>query len=116
VVRKYLPALLLLLTTHGVMAQGYCAAPAPPPPLNGAEASAEQLREAIANARNFIGQANLYENCLRDELKAAQDRDAANTELDKDTAVRIATNRRLKDKVSSDAASAMDAYKKAHAD
>ena len=107
---------MLLLAPHGVLAQGLCVAPAPPLPLNGAEASAEQLREAIANARNFIGQANLYENCLLDELKAAQDRDAQSSDLDKDTAVRIAANRRLKDKVSSDAVSAMDAYKKAHAD
>jgi hypothetical protein len=34
--------------------------------------------------------------------------------VDRQTEVRIAANRRLKDKVSSDAASALEAYKKAH--
>jgi hypothetical protein len=125
VLRRYLPALILLplpllLSPQGVLAQGLCAAPVPPRPVNGAEASPEQLRRAVANARNFIGQANLYENCLREELKAAQARVAAGAAaeqgIEKDTALRIAANRRLKDKVSSQAAVAMDAYKKAHAD
>ena len=118
-VRKFLPALMLLLTPQHVLAQATCIAPVPPPPLKGAEASPEQLRATIAQARDFIGRANLYENCLRQELQAAQDRAAADgsamdTAVDRQTEIRIAANRRLKDKVSSDAASALDAYKKAH--
>jgi hypothetical protein len=118
---KYLlPALIVLLSPQGVLAQGFCAAPVAPQPVNGAEATPEQLRQAVADARNFIGQANLYENCLREQLQAARARAAAGAgpeqDLEKDTALRIAANRRLKDKVSSQAAGAMDAYKKAHAD
>ena len=100
-------------------AQSLCTPPVPPPPLNGAQATAEQLRAAIARARNFIGQANLYENCLKDELHMAQardDRDSATAQMDHQAEVRLAANRKLKDKVSSDAAVAMEAYKKAHAD
>ena len=118
---KYLlPALIVLLSPQGVLAQGFCAAPVAPQPVNGAEATPEQLRQAVADARNFIGQANLYENCLREQLQAARARAAAGAgpeqDLEKDTALRIAANRRLKDKGSSQAAGAMDAYKKAHAD
>jgi hypothetical protein len=120
VVRKFLPALILLLTPHHALAQGNCTAPVPPPPVDGADATPEQLRAAIAHAREFIGQANLYENCLRQELDAAKARDgdgqAVNAAFDRETKVRIAVNRRLKDKVSSEAASAIDAYKKAHPD
>lgn len=114
-VRRYLPGLVLLFTAHGALAQGVCTAPVPPPPLNGAEASPDQLRAAIASARDFIGQANLYESCLQDQLRAAQMRgDSADPGTDKDTENLIAANRKLKDKVSSDAATALDAYKKAH--
>lgn len=119
VVRKFLPALILLLAPQSVLAQGFCTAPVPPPPLDGAAATPEQLRAAIARAREFIGQANLYENCLTDEIKAAQARaatggSATDLAMDKDAQDRIAANRRLKDRISSEAASAMDAYKKAH--
>lgn len=102
-------------------AQSLCTAPVPPPPLNGAHATAEQVRGAIASARGFIGKANLYESCLKDEMRADQVRAAAlgggsGAAPDKETQVRIAANRRLRDKVSQDAAAALDAYKKAHAD
>ena len=100
-------------------AQSLCTPPVPPPPLNGAQATAEQLRAAIARARNFIGQANLYENCLKDELRMAQardDGDSVASRIDRQAEVRLAANRKLKEKVSSDAAVAMEAYKKAHAD
>lgn len=116
-VRRYLPVLFLICAAQTARAQDICTAPVPPAPLNGAEASAEQLRAAIASARQFIGQANLYESCLRDELAAAQARgDRAGPAADRETAVRISANRKLKDKVSTDAASALDAYKKAHPD
>ena len=123
--RTVLPApimlLGLLLAPSGAMAQGVCTPPVAPPPLNGAEASAEQLRAAIADARAFIGQANIYENCLKDEVEADHASAAANgtpvdPAADRQIETEIAVNHRLKDKVSSDAAAAMDAYKKAHAD
>ncbi len=120
VARKFLPALMLLLTPQYALAQGNCIAPVPPPPVDGADATPEQLRAAIAHAREFIGQANLYENCLRQELDDTKARDGdgqtVNVALDRETRVRIAANRRLKDKVSSEAAGAIDAYKKAHPD
>jgi hypothetical protein len=129
VVRKVLSALMMLLGTmvlgsmpapSGAAAQGLCNRPSPPPPLNGAEANAEQLRVAIARARDFIGQANLYERCLKDETEAAHasasvNGTAADPAADQDVEAQIAANRRLKDKVSSDAAMAMDIYKKTHA-
>ena len=118
VVRKFLPAVVLLLTTQQVLAQATCIAPVPPLPLDGAAASPEQLRAAIANARDFIGRANLYENCLRQQLHAAQVRaaggSAVDRAVDRQTEVRIAANRRLKDKVSSDAARALEAYMIVH--
>jgi len=124
VARTVLPALIMLLglmlASSGAIAQGVCTAPAPPPPLNGAEANAEQLRAAIADARNFIGQANIYENCLKDEVEADHANAAANRTptdpaADRQVETQIVANRQLKDKVSSDVAAAMDAYKKAHA-
>jgi hypothetical protein len=120
-----LPASIVLLglplAFSGVAAQGVCTPPVMPPPLNGAEASAEQLRAAIADARAFIGQANIYENCLKDEIEASHASAAANgtpvdPATDQQVESQIAINHRLKDKVSSDAAAAMDAYKKAHTD
>lgn len=108
-------ALALLAAGTGAQAASFCTAPVPPSPLDGATATAQQLRDAVAKARDFIGQANLYENCLREQLRVAQAQDGDGA-AGKDVKVRIAANRHLKDKVSSQTANAMTAYKKAHVD
>lgn len=104
----------LLWTGAGAQADGFCTPPVPPPPLDGAAATAQQLRDAVDKARDFIGLANLYENCLRQQLQEIQASggDPAAGQAEK---VGIAANRHLRDRVSSETATAMTAYKKAHA-
>jgi hypothetical protein len=41
-------------------------------PLDGAAATADQMRAALAEARNFIAQSGLYQECLTREVEAAK--------------------------------------------
>lgn len=103
----------LLWVGGSVYAADFCTAPVPPPPMNGTIATAEALRDAVARARDFIGQANLYENCLREVLQDAQTR-GNGPAVEADIKKKIAANSHLKDKVSRSMTVTMTDYKKAH--
>ena len=59
------------------LAQSACLEPAPPPPVDGAVTTADQLRAANADARAFISEASVYQACLNVEVEAARTRAAA---------------------------------------
>jgi hypothetical protein len=83
-------------------AQTACTEPVPPPSIDGAQASADQLRAAMAQAHDFMAQSELYQACL--------------TQLgDPDAKTRITASQRVQDAVSKTNSMAMDAYKRAHA-
>ncbi len=62
----------LLLGAAPAMAQSLCVEPIMPMPLDGAAATADQMRTALADARNFIAQSGLYQECLTREVEAAK--------------------------------------------
>ena len=101
------------------IAQDGCAEPPEPAPVDGMQASEQQMRAAADAARNFIAQSDVYQACLADALDAARAQAAADGKsLDPSlqTALRAKAeaNQRVKEKVGVEINTAMDVYKQTH--
>ena len=92
---------MLLIGAVPALAQTVCTEPAPPAAVDGTQVSADQLRAAMAQARDFIAQAGIYQTCLQ------QSGDA-------DSGARIAASRKSQDRVGQSINAALDTYKRAH--
>ena len=57
---------------ESVMAQTLCTEPTMPMPVDGTAATADQMRTAMAAARDFIAQSGLYQECVQKEVEAAK--------------------------------------------
>ena len=102
------------------LAQSACTEPVPPPPVDGALTTADQLRAANADARAFISEASVYQACLSAEVDAARTRAAADgipldPAIEADAKTRIAASQRAQEKVGMSINAAMTNYKLAHA-
>jgi hypothetical protein len=110
--RPFLYLALCLGAATPALAQ--CVSPAPPVPLDGATATEEQLRIAMAQAREFIAQSDLYQGCVSSEVEATDLTHISLKALEASIASRIAANQAMKEKVGAAANAAMQAYKLAH--
>ncbi|HEU0096680.1 MAG TPA: hypothetical protein VFQ52_09505 [Rhizomicrobium sp.] len=102
------------------LAQSACTEPAPPPPVDGAVTTADQLRAANAEARAFISESGVYQACLSSEVEAAKTRATAegmplDPAIEADAKARIAASQRAQEKIGLAINSAMTSYKLAHA-
>jgi hypothetical protein len=121
VYRKFVLVIGLLLA--GAMpapAQTSCAEPVTPPPVDGAAAHENELRGALARARDYIAQAGVYQDCLAREvaaLKAQAATDGAPFEPAIEISARdkVAASKRSQQKVGAAVNQALTAYKQAHA-
>ena len=93
---------MLLCGALPALAQGNCTEPPAPPPIDGAQASADQLRTAMGQAHDFMAQSEMYQACL---MQAA----------DPDAKLRIAASQRAQETVGRSINTALDTYKRAHA-
>ncbi|MDB5735812.1 MAG: hypothetical protein JWN16_2449 [Alphaproteobacteria bacterium] len=91
-----------------------CIAPVPPAPVDGAAASEEQLRTAMAQAREFIAQSDVYQGCVSTEMESTDLTNTSAKAVEASIKSRIAANQAMKEKVGTAANSAMQAYKMAH--
>ena len=105
---------LALCLCAATPALAQCVAPVPPVPLEGAAASAEQLRTAMAQAREFIAQSDIYQGCVSSEMEATDLTNTSPKAVEASIKARIAANQAMKEKVGTAANSAMQAYKLAH--
>ena len=71
-VRNVLLIAGLLLGASTAMGQSLCVEPTMPVPVDGAAANADQMRAAMADARNFIAQSGVYQACLVKEVEDAK--------------------------------------------
>ncbi len=110
--RPFLCLALCLGAATPALAQ--CVSPAPPVPLEGAGATEDQLHVALAKAREFIAQSDLYQSCVSSEMEATDLTQISPKALEASIASRIAANQAMKEKVAAAANSAMQAYKLAH--
>jgi len=101
------------------MAQGLCTEPVMPIPLDGAAATADQMRAAMADARNFIAQSGVYQDCLAKEVEDAKSQAAAagqafEPSVESSARARMDANKKLQERVGATLDNAMLAYKNAH--
>jgi hypothetical protein len=70
-VRCVIAFAILIGSASAAAAQGACTEPPVPAKLDSTP-SADRMRAALADARNFIAQSSLYQDCLLKEVEAAK--------------------------------------------
>jgi hypothetical protein len=100
-------------------AQSLCAEPVVPTVVDGKTATVDQMRAVMADARNFIAQSDVYQNCLTNEaeatnMQAATDKKPADPAIEDGVKAKVMASQKMKEKVGAAANAAIDAYKKAH--
>lgn len=119
--RKIFFLAILLGGTSPVLAQGNCLEPVMPAQVDGSVATADQLRAAMAEARSFIAQASLYQDCLLQEVDAAKTQAMATGQpfepmIETSARYKIASSQKAQDKVGNAIDGSVSAYKLVHAD
>lgn len=85
------------------LAQDNCRAPAVPVAPNGRAATQAQMMAAAGDARNFIAQSDVYQQCMLDYVKAQKDLAAKNKQpfdpsIEADAVKKITKTRRTRKK------------------
>jgi hypothetical protein len=116
----FVAAVLMLGSAAPALAQSACTEPATPAAVDGATASADEIRAGIAAAKSFIAQSDVYQECLGKEVEAAKAQAAADKKpFDQSIAdaamAKAETNQKAKEKVGADINASIGVYKKAHA-
>ena len=109
----------LLLGAQPAMGQGLCTEPTMPMPVDGAAASADQMRSAMASARNFIAESGVYQECLAKEVEDAKSQAAAagqafEPSLEAAARAKMEVSKKAQERVGITLDNAMAAYKNAH--
>jgi hypothetical protein len=107
----------LLGTATPALAQ--CAEPVAPAGINGAAATAEQMKYALDNVSNYIAQSDSYQTCLVNAIEAAKAQAAANQQpfdssIEQTTEGLIEANQRLKEAVGNAVNAALSDFKNSH--
>ena len=110
---------VLLLGATPVFAQSLCVEPPIPALVEGAGLTADQMRAAMADARNFIAQSGVYQECLMKEVEAAKTQAATASQpfdpsIEASARAKADASQKAQEKVSAAANGAMAAYKNAH--
>jgi hypothetical protein len=109
----------ILLGTTPAMAQSLCTEPTIPVPVDGAVATADQMRTAMAEARNFIAQSSLYQDCLMKEVESAKAQAVSAGQpfepmVETSARYKVDASKKVQERVGTTANNAMAAYKNAH--
>jgi len=80
-------AILTVAGSPAAFAQSNCAMPIPPAAPDGRTASPQSIAAAVTDAKNFIAQSDVYQNCLLDYVRT-QKEEAAKAMADKDNKVK----------------------------
>lgn len=107
------------LPVRAGLAQEACVEPQEPAPVDGAQASEDQMRNAAAAARNFMAQSDVYQACLANALDAAKTQAAADGRpvdpaLEADAKARAEANQKVREKVGVEINTAISVYKQTH--
>jgi hypothetical protein len=118
-VRNVLLIAGLLLSASSAMGQSLCVEPTMPVPVDGAAANADQMRAAMAEARNFIAQSGVYQECLAKEVEDAKSQAvAAGQPFEPSVEVlaraKLDGSKKAQEKVGATLNNAMAAFKNAH--
>jgi hypothetical protein len=99
------------------MAQEACVEPPAPAPVDGAQVNEEQMRAAMAAARNFIAQSDVYQACLASTVDAAKTQATADGKpldpaVESTAKAKADANQKLKERVGVEINTAISVYKK----
>ena len=114
--------MLAVLTTLGVapaFAQADCQPPIAPAAPNGRTASQQQILGAVSDAKNFISQSDVYQQCLLDYVgaqkkQAVEDKKPFDSYLETSAQKKIDDNQKMKIKVGSEINAAVSDFKMSH--
>jgi len=103
----------------GAFAQSLCVEPPMPLPADGGAMTADQMRAAMADARNFIAQSGVYQECLVNEVEAAKTQATAagqpfDPAIETGARAKVEASQKAQEKAGAAANGAMAAYKNAH--
>lgn len=117
--RSVLLIAALLLGATPVLGQSLCLEPAVPMPLDGAAATADQMRAAMAEARNFIAQSGVYQDCLMKEVEDAKSQATAGGQtfepsLEANARAKMDASKKAQERVGVTVNNALAAYKNTH--
>jgi hypothetical protein len=113
----FLAAAVALMAATPAMAQTVCVEPAPVSlTVDGNTASADQIRAAMNQTRDFVAKSDVYQNCIAADLDAKKDAAAkAGTPFDEQVhqvaMAKVAANQQLKDKLVADTNAQIVLYK-----
>jgi cell pole-organizing protein PopZ len=119
--KSLLVSIFVLAATPAFADFSDCYEPIPPAPLDGKNATQEQMKHTLADVKDFIKQSDDYQNCMNGqyiamERKAKQSKDK--TPLDPSIAVgvkaKIDANQKLKEQVGAEFNTAAHDYNIAH--
>ena len=115
--RSVLPIAIMLFCASPALADSLCVEPAMPAPVDGAALTADQMRAAMSDARNFIAQSGLYQECLLKEVEAAKAQATAAGQpfepmIETSARLKVEASRKAQEKAGTAANTAMAAYKK----
>lgn len=107
------------LATVPAKAQSLCTEPAMPMPVDGTAATADQMRVAMAAAREFIAQSGLYQECLQKEVDGAKSQAASagqsvEPSVETSAHAKIDASQKAQERVGVTVNNALAAYKNAH--
>jgi len=114
-----LAAALMLGSAVPALAESACQEPIAPAAIDGSTATAAQLKAAVGDVKTFLKQSDDYQDCMWNELKAAddkakKDKKDPDPQLDADTRAKVAANQKLKEKVGNEYNAAAQAYNAKH--
>jgi len=118
-VRSVVVIAALLLGASPALGQSLCVEPTMPMPLDGAAATADQMRTAMADARNFIAESGVYQECLVKEVEDAKSRAVAagqpfDAAIEAAARARVDVSKKAQERVGATLNNAMVAYKNVH--
>ncbi|HWY65424.1 MAG TPA: hypothetical protein VNX61_09430 [Rhizomicrobium sp.] len=101
------------------MGQSLCMEPTMPMPVDGAAATPDQMRTAMTDARNFIAQSGVYQECLVKEVEDAKSQAVAGgssfePSVEATARAKVDISKKAQERVGATLNNAMVAYKNAH--
>ena len=113
---------LAILTVMGgapAFAQSNCSAPIPPAAPDGHTASQQQMVGAVGDAKSFIAQSDVYQQCLLDYVQAqkkqaVEDKKAFDSYIETSVQKKIDDNQKTKIRIGSEINTAVSDFKMSH--
>jgi hypothetical protein len=112
-------AVLTFAGAGPALAQANCEAPIPPAAPDGKTATQAQITAAVTDAKNFIAQSDVYQQCLLDYVQTQKDQAAADKKpfdsyIETTIQKQVDSNQAAKVRTGAEINAAVNAYKMAH--